>query len=59
MENTFYNLLTYLIVLIALLIASKKVIRKMFYKNESSCESGCGGCTSTCELKKVHSGQTD
>lgn len=52
MEETFYNILTYLIVFIALFLAGRKTITKMFSKKESPCNSGCGGCTSTCELKK-------
>ena len=52
--NLIYDILTYLIVAIAVLIAFKKFLDKTIRKQKvsSSCADGCGGCTSKCDLKE-------
>ena len=57
MEEQLFNILTYLIILVAIFIAGRKVFNKIFKKGELSCENGCDGCSVKCELKeqiKVH-----
>lgn len=54
METLIYDLLTYLIIGLAVLVVMKKIFRKSFSKNEeASCADGCGGCTSKCDLKEI------
>lgn len=53
MENLIYNILTILIVSAAVLIAAKKFYDSLKPKSESNCDSGCGGCSSKCDLKEA------
>lgn len=54
MEDHIYNLLTYLIIFVAVIITGKKFWKKNFGKKEdSSCSSGCGGCATKCDLKEL------
>ncbi|MDA3891143.1 MAG: FeoB-associated Cys-rich membrane protein [Salinivirgaceae bacterium] len=53
MEEHIYNIITYLIVLLAIFVAARKIIAKNFAKKESvSCADGCGGCATGCNLKE-------
>lgn len=48
-----YDILTYIIVGFAVLVALKKAFHKYNAKTEeSSCSDGCGGCTTKCDLKE-------
>ena len=53
MEETALNIIAYLIVLLALIIAVKKLFKKVSANNESPCTNGCGGCTAKCDLKEL------
>ena len=53
MDEIIYNIISYLIILIALFIAGRKLFQKMFVKKESSCADGCGGCSTKCDLKEL------
>ncbi len=48
-----YNIITYLIVALSLFLAGKKIYMKIFTNKQPACESGCGGCTSKCELRNL------
>ena len=51
MEEQFFDILAYLIILVAVFIAGKKIFYKSFKKEKSSCANGCNGCTAVCNLK--------
>lgn len=53
MEQIIYNTLTYLIVAFAIFITIKKIFGKNPEKIESTCSSGCGACSSKCDLKAL------
>jgi hypothetical protein len=53
MEQLLYNTLAFLILATAIILAGRKVYASFFVKKESSCASGCDGCSSNCELKCV------
>lgn len=52
-EALIYNTLTLLIVVFAFFIAVKRLFHKFFPKSEKSCSSGCGSCSTPCELKNM------
>ena len=52
MENILYDLAAYFIVLFALFLAIRKMVHKSNINNDVSCSTGCGGCSSKCDLSK-------
>lgn len=52
--NLIYDILTYLVIGVAVFVTIKKVFENSFKKKDpSSCSDGCGGCTSKCDLKDL------
>lgn len=55
MEQLFYDTLALLIVATAIFLTGRKVYLTVFKKKEPTCESGCNGCSSKCEIKQLGS----
>ncbi|MGD9994067.1 MAG: hypothetical protein AB7S69_12285 [Salinivirgaceae bacterium] len=53
METLVFNIITFIILGVAFFIAGKKLVLKLFARNQRSCADGCSGCTSKCELKSL------
>lgn len=53
METIVFNILTFIILGVAFFIAGKKLVQKLFARNQRSCADGCSACTSKCELKSL------
>lgn len=53
MENLIYNILAFIIVGFAFTIAAIRFYKSIKPNQKSSCDSGCGGCASKCDLKEA------
>lgn len=54
MEDLVYNTFAYLIVAFAVFIVLKKAYAAIWKKSKTdSCDSGCSGCSTTCDLKQL------
>ena len=53
MDELFYNILASGIVLFAFFILGRKLYLIFFKANANSCDSGCGGCSTECDLKNL------
>lgn len=53
MESLIYNILALIIVAFAFVIAGIRFFKTIKSTDKSSCESGCGGCSSQCDLKQI------
>lgn len=53
MNTIVLNIITFIILGVAFFFAGRKLVEKLFAPNKNTCSSGCSGCTSKCDLKKL------
>ncbi len=53
MTNIFLNIIAILIIASAFSIAVHKIVKNILNPPQNKCESGCGSCTTQCQLKQI------